>query len=479
MKKFSLYIMAALALVATSCSDETSQGVIPTNPQLPVMTAGDLQVASLLPSALDLTALNNTNEMIPVGRITECNNLPEGYELDFVGTIGREAAFTHKADLPLTVTDSVLYAAPDALEGAYVNAIGKSAKTKTVYFRVAAYAKKGSAQVRLGDPDTYYVDATTSVTPIDLGIVIEDAYGLLGSINGWSVADAILFDHSGADPYDDPIFTMIVTITDQQAADGWWWKIVPQSTIAAGDWVDEPNSQFGIATNGGHELEGNLIPWSEENTNPGAGCINEAGVYVLTIDMENQSYEFVPQFDFLWTPGGANGWNHNDCQKLFGSIGATKFSGLAIFDGEFKFTDQAGWNGTNFGNSGTDGVLSTDGGAGNMKVDKKALYYATVDTEALTYALTEITSVGLIGDFNGWGAQEALTSTDNKVFTGKVTLTEGQGFKVRMNDNWDINLGGNTKMLTFGGDNIPAPGTGTYTVTLDLTNVPYTITLVK
>lgn len=480
MKKFSLYILAAAALIAfPSCQDEKSNAVIPSNPQLPLMTADDLAITPMLASSLDLTDLNNTNTAIPVGRVSKIVNLPEGYDLSFIGTLGREDSYAHKADFPIIFEDSVLYVAPDVLEGAYIEAIGKSAKPKEVYMRVAAYASKGNATVRLGGVDSYYFSSTVNVTPIDLGIVIEDAYGLLGSINGWSVADAVLFDHSGGDVYDNPIFTMVVTITDQQASDGWWWKIVPQSTIAAGNWVDEPNSQFGIAVNGGHELEGNLIPWSEENTNPGAGCINQAGVYILTIDMENQSYEFVPQFDFIWTPGNSNGWNHMECQKLFGKIGGTEFQGFSILDGEFKFTDQAGWSGTNYGAGSEAGTLSTDGGAGNLKADKKALYYAKVDTEKLTYVLTEITSVGLIGDFNGWGGDEAMTSDDDKVFTGTVTLSAGQGFKVRMNGGWDINLGGDVKKLTFGGDNIIAPEAGTYTVTLNLSNVPYTLTLKK
>ena len=72
-----------------------------------------------------------------------------------------------------------------------------------------------------------------------------------------------------------------------------------------------------------------------------------------------------------------------------------------------------------------------------------------------------------------------MTTTDNKVFTGKVTLEAGKGFKVRMNGGWDINLGGDVKKLTFGGDNITVAEDGTYTVTLDLTNVPYTLKLTK
>lgn len=64
------------------------------------------------------------------------------------------------------------------------------------------------------------------------------------------------------------------------------------------------------------------------------------------------------------------------------------------------------------------------------------------------------------------------------VWKGKLTVADGQGWKIRCNDNWDINLGGDLKALTVGGDNISVAA-GTYNVTLDLTNVPYSITLTK
>lgn len=471
----AIILTAALCGVATlgSCSDETTQAVPTVNPQLPIMTPGDLTVASALPAAINLNTPQAADQDILLGTLTGLKNLPEGYTLSFTGTIGREETYTHAADFATILRDSAIYVSPDVLEGAYIDAIGKSAKPKTVYLRLAAYATNGSAQVRLGGIDTYYLQGQTTVTPLDLGIVIEQNYGLLGSINGWSVANAVLFDHSGMDPYDDPIFTMYLNITDQQAADGWWWKIVPESTIAAGNWVDVPNGQFGIAVNGGHELEGNLVAWSEANTNPGAGCVNQAGVYLLTLDMENQTYEFVPQYDYLWTPGDANGWNHNQCAKLVGAIGGTNFKGFSNLSGGFKFTDQAGWGGTNYG--GADGKLDTAGG--NIPVPAPGFYYLNANTADLTYKLEPITSVGLIGDFNGWGGQSNMTA-NGTVYTGQVTLTEGQTFKVRMNDDWGINLGGDTRNLTFDGANIALPA-GTYTVTLDLGTLPFTLKAVK
>lgn len=477
MKKINILLVAALAVAGWSCQDEKNDTPLPTNPQEPIMTADDFAVENLVPEAIDLSTLNDDSQPICLGKITKATNLPEGYTLSFVGTLGREAEYTHAADfaVDLQTSDSTLWIAPDALEGAYVEAMGKSAKPKQVFMRIAAYAANGDAQVRLGGIETFYVTATPTITPLDLNIVIEDGYGLLGTINGWSVATALPFKHSGLDPYDDPIFTMLVSISETDAENGWWWKVVPASTIATGNWLDAANASFGTAVNGSDALEGNLVPRTDTE-DCGAGCIKQAGVYLLTIDMENQSYEFVKQYDFLWIPGDANSWTHANAPKLPGEVGGTQFKGFGLIKGSFKFTDQAGWSGTNYGLAETPGTLSTDGGAGNLSVAEEGLYFANVDTEKLTYSVDKINSLGLIGDFNGWGSQQAMTSSDNLVWTGTLTLAEGQTFKVRMNDNWDINLGGDIDNLTVGGANISAPA-GTYTITLDLSKVPYTMTI--
>lgn len=483
MKKQSFILLASLAIAGmgmVSCSEESGFVEPAVNPQLPAVTAGDITVSAEWPASIDLTAYNNSGSPIAVGKVT-VKNLPADNSLEVVAQIGRDTEFSHSATFPVeaaateTAGEYNLSVNADDLEGAYIEAIGKSAKTKTVFFRAHLYAVNGTSKVLLGQPDAYVLAGSSSVTPLDLGIVIEESYGVLGTINGWSVADAVLFDHEGDDVYDNPIFTMIVNISVQQANDGWWWKVVPQSTIETGNWVDAANASFGTQENGSDALEGNLVPRTD-TWDCGAGCVKEPGVYKLVLDMENQTYEFVPQYDYLYIPGDPNGWNHAAAARLVSSIGGTSFQGFAALNGSFKFTDQPGWSGTNYGAADEAGKLSTDGGAGNLSVDTEGLYFAKVDTDKLTYSLTPITSVGLIGDFNGWGSQQAMTSSDNKVWTGTLTVTDGQGWKVRMNDNWDINLGGDLKNLTFGGDNIVVPA-GTYTVTLDLSDVPYTITL--
>lgn len=202
------------------------------------------------------------------------------------------------------------------------------------------------------------------------------------------------------------------------------------------------------------------------------GPENYYGPFEMTIRPEMRR-------SYLYTPGNSNGWNQEASQRLF-SYDANYYSGYAILGGEFKFTSEPNWDGTNYGAGDEPGLLSTDGGAGNLNADNFGLYYCTVDIEKLAYTTYYITTIGVIGDATpgSWNGSTALTSTDNLVWKGTVTFGDGE-FKFRANDAWDVNLGGDMNNLEQGGANIPSPGAGTYDVTLDLSTIPYTCTLVK
>lgn len=155
------------------------------------------------------------------------------------------------------------------------------------------------------------------------------------------------------------------------------------------------------------------------------------------------------------------------------------YSGYINVVGEFKFTSAPDWAHTNYGYA-SDGKLSTDGNAGNIKVTQDGLYWVNANISALTYSIEYVSTYGLIGDATegGWDASTPLTpSADFLTWTGTVNL-KGEGkFKFRANDGWDINLGGDLEFLTLGGDDIATPGAGTYDVTLNLGTYPYSATL--
>lgn len=118
---------------------------------------------------------------------------------------------------------------------------------------------------------------------------------------------------------------------------------------------------------------------------------------VLFIDAVTETYTFtvnpagqVPQ---LWVPGGyqsPTAWDPASAPTLEDADEDGVFTGTIEFPAsassfEFKFTSQPDWDGTNYGDGGSPGTLSTDGGAGNLSVTGAGTYTFTVDINNLTW----------------------------------------------------------------------------------------------
>ncbi|RZK12888.1 MAG: hypothetical protein EOO46_01510 [Flavobacterium sp.] len=208
----------------------------------------------------------------------------------------------------------------------------------------------------------------------------------------------------------------------------------------------------------------------------------------------------------LWVAGGyqaASGygsdWAHATAPTLASEgFGNAKFEGYVYIataqdgsiDGQgFKFSSQANWDGTNYGDDGSfSGVLSATGE--NMSA-AAGYYRIEADTDALTYKLTN-TSWGVIGNATpgGWENSTPMTyDSATKKWSVTVAMTAqtapDNGWKFRANNGWEINLGDTTVnstdgTLRYGGDNIGIAASGTYKIELDLSNpraYKYTITL--
>ena len=143
---------------------------------------------------------------------------------------------------------------------------------------------------------------------------------------------------------------------------------------------------------------------------------------------------------------------------------------MANASNNWKFASGPGWDGTNYGKGATDGTLSTDNSAENMKLTA-GYYKINADATALTYTAVA-TTWGLMGSFNGWGSQVDMTYIPAlKIFRMAITLTSGNEFKFRGTSDWSVNYGcsaADGSTLNAGGDNIKITETGEYAITLDL-----------
>ncbi|MBQ7211204.1 MAG: DUF5115 domain-containing protein [Muribaculaceae bacterium] len=487
MKKLSIFFSLAIALGLASCDNYVEPNPAPqSNPQEAIMSADGLTVAlgdDLSTGAVDLKAAADAAKNISVVKTVACENLPQGASVEYKMQLSATEDFAKTEELD--VTDGAVN--PQAWEDAHLALFGKSPKAKDTYYRFAAYAVDGTESFRIGGEERFYAAGKASVTPFPSDVVLEDNYYLLGTINGWSVAKAIKFNHSEASVYDDPVFTLAIEISANEAANGWWWKIVPESTFQAGDWVDANYSQYGPFDNGDEATDGYLFPKIVDPEDmafePGAGCLKVSGPFLLTINMEELTYRFEQTYDVLYTPGDANGWNHANSNLLYTDDYANYRGYIQANPNGFKFATDMSWdNDHTYGMAGESGTL-TKPGSDIKDATVAGVYYCDVNIPSLTYKITHIASIGLIGAAlpQAWDTDSYSVATEagKMVYTfNNVTFKEGE-WKFRMNGAWDISLGAgsNGRQLDQSNDNLQAPSAGTYNVTLDLSAIPYTYTL--
>lgn len=163
-----------------------------------------------------------------------------------------------------------------------------------------------------------------------------------------------------------------------------------------------------------------------------------------------------------------------------------KFSPNATWDegGDFAGTISLDANGYGKGTTGGNGNITTPNG----------YYYIKVDMTDGTFEMNRISKVGLIGTINSWGGDEEFTyDAAQNVWTLTQALTVSDEIKVRFNGSWDApndNRGiagdaagivtANTATPVYhNGQNMKVAEDGTYTITLDMSTNPNTLTIKK
>ena len=200
--------------------------------------------------------------------------------------------------------------------------------------------------------------------------------------------------------------------------------------------------------------------------------------------------------------GFFNGWDATAAVEIWETGGATNtFAGMYHFFEDkdntegysgWKFISERSWNGTyNWGYDAFETVGNNIGSSsdGNLLVEA-GIWEVSINPGLKSVEGTKIgQSLGLIGDFNSWGADAFFTydAVENVWKTEAVTLEAGQGIKIRANEAWDINWGdaGTTSTtinggieLSKGAGNISVPASGTYIAVLHSDRTPYVFELV-
>ena len=603
MKKLGLYTMALLSMGLVACNQDFDTEFVPqTNMPESLLQMSDVSVAAQVPSTLNLADYINeetgTVKNIPIGTVTVKEGaMPANTILKAEVEFSKDADFANSIILDANSLDgsNEISVNPSLLQDAYFNEITRNPATAEVFVRTILYTVTGgTSEAIIGKPDeNFFAERTVQFTPL-FKVQISPAYYVIGAAGGWSAdgAHTQKFNHSDADVYDDPIFTIIV----DAGGDDCWFAIGDDTAIdavAAGDW----NQLFGtkgasedltgtmdrrynlggdhsfhvtgakkiritldmmeysykiepvnIAEN--YYLIGGPGSWSSDKSqkfshssadvftdpvftyvfegNGGTGdiwfafgddeamdavgegtwnklfgttgastdlsgsfdrrynldgdhsfCVDgKAKFYRFQINMSEMTYTITPlNFqEYIWEAGVNNNWGA-DAQPLYCGDGNGTYVGFFYAQdadwsggkGAFKFTGAFNdWGQGNYGTGtinadGLSGTLIDDGGSGNVLAEP-GFYRAEVNLADMTYKLTPISGIGIVGpaQAGGWGEDTDLTyNPETRAWEGTIELAADE-FKFRANDGWDINWGGTANNLVQDGPNLKIDEAGTY-----------------
>ena len=423
-----------------SCSDDFTNWANPqTNPQEDAITIPGF-------TATGVQAINFANvetDSVSTFTLSEAA-LPAGFTLD-------------NARLELT---------PQGVENATKTTVntsieGKGAVADLSAAIVSVYGKRPSA--RTFDAQVY-VNAVKDgqAVLIDAGKInlvmtpkapfIDTNYYLVGQMTDWSLDTKFKFTHSDADVYEDPVFTIMFTTTD----DNQYWKIIPQGNVDAGNiWAVEnnPKGVVGVEKDGDDAMSGTLLTTTSKGEKAYAAKIAKAGIYQMTINMMDYTYTIKQIAPEYYLVGKLQGWS----DKLEGKTCLMYAESAMVQSYTTQWNEDANlkiWLGSDFGvwanayGAKDDGDKSVEGkiaGSGAIVCPEPGAFYTfKVDFSTMTYKWTKLENqtpkayehVGLIGVGNDWNNDVDMKEVTPHNWFIETTIPEGN-FKIRANHEWD------------------------------------------
>lgn len=481
MKKLSLYISIALAgLFMGSCSEDFKDWADPqTNPQEDAITIPGFTATAA--QAIDFASV--TTDSVNTFSLSSAA-LPEDFTLGNarieLTPQGVENATKTTVNTSLDGKGAVADLAP-VVESAY----GKRPTARTFDAQVYVNAVK-DGQAVLIDAGKINLVMTPKAPFIDTN------YYLVGQMTDWSLDTKFKFTHSDADVYEDPVFTIMFTTTD----DNQYWKIIPQGNVDAGNiWAVEnnPKGVVGVEKDGDDAMSGTLLTTTSKGEKANAGKIAKAGIYQMTINMMDYTYSIKQIAPEYYLVGALQSWSDQNMSCLMTAETAmvqnftTKWTG----DANMKIwlgSDFGKWDNA-FGSASGDGVNTAEGklkaGGGAIVCPEKGAYYTfTADFSTMTYKWTklanqnptEFKNVSLIGVGGKWNDGDDIDlkqEAPHNWYLAKQEIPAG-GLKIRADHKWrdDGNWGfaegqkyeSKGTLITSGGSsNISVPA-GTYNI---------------
>lgn len=260
---------------------------------------------------------------------------------------------------------------------------------------------------------------------------------LYGSFNGWDAANALQFGN-------------------------YYQYLIGYKYFTAGTQI-----KFLAAQNTNVVYGGNGNNTNGQLTLNGAPItIPSNGFYKITVD--NSNYYSVTSINVLLNQ------NYSTDTTMQYNVANNYFYGASAY-GEIKFKV----DGASYGDNLADGIAEVDGATiiANQGSTYNYKFYLNFNGSA-NYTSTLLSSnLYLFGAFQSWNTATsiAMTNTLPGVFQITRNFTAATEIKFIPQQNWNVNYGGANGVLISNGANIAIPSSGTYTITVNLSNMTYTI----
>lgn len=447
-----------MVLALAACTDDYTDWADPiTNAE-----EDAISISGFTASAADAIDLNSIEADSAKVFNLATGALPEGYTLENVRIELTPDGVENATTTTVALQSNGLMSTAD-LQTLVENVYGKNPTARTFTGHVYANAIKDGAAVLI-DCGTLDVIITPEAP------YISEHYYLIGAPSAWDPKETSMpFSHSSSDVYDDPVFTITFAVEDGDT----WFAIADDKTVASGEWSDV----LGCAEGNGNNGTTGFIKRRSELSDDGSWKISVNGdaKYVrMTLNMMDYSYtlEKLNFAEYIYEIGNNTGWG--SCIPLASPNFDGKYTGYAWLDGEFKFKpNEDNWDGdwemvTGDAYAGT----ISESGASNISAPDAGFYQMNVDLATLTYSLTAISSISIIGAATGdssWGTDLDLTyDASSQCWTGSFDLVAGE-YKFRANHDWTTSWGGTESNLTTNnGANLSIAAAGTYEFKLSI-----------
>ncbi len=462
MIKKVLFGLACTAIMA-SCNDDYTDWA---NPLQNAEEEATEVTLSLAPADLiDYNYVTTDSVQLFVPTVTSTNTTTTTYTV--------ELSAEGVDDTQTITANAEGYVDAEELKTAVAELFGRRPEQRDITLTVTSYTQDGEMVVKN--------TGTTTASALLVAPEISSTYYIIGGALDWNstAARTQQFEHSDADVYDDPEFTITISAADGDT----WFAIADDQALDAIDNDSDWSQLFGC-TNGGGDATGTSGSLNRRSSLGGDNSFMVAsgsGSYIqVTINMMDYTYTITPlNFGaYYYLTGGDNDWSHDTQRILYGANYDGKYKGWYYLSQEFKFKPNAD-NWDDDLDYVSDGVLTVDGSS-NIPAPTAGVYQIDLDAKAYTYSLTPISTITIIGDFNSWsddGEVELTYDTTTATWKGTATGLSG-GYKFRANKSWDINWGGDATNLTLDGANLQAES-GDYDFELSLSyegNCSVTIT---